>query len=464
MARINKLFLRSLRFLSLSVFLFAITLSGSGIALAINGQYNEAEFSGADIRLYNPATTCGANDGVTVTRLNGGDNREKIWNFLVAKGLSNEQTAGVMGNLQTESGGSWNPMVNEYGKEFGSAGFGIAQWTGGRRTAIVSYLNTKAPSEMTNYYNANYAVAASATTQESGFIPKHATDDTPMPVEANDLLLLEELNFLYDESKSRTISQTSIDKGLGSAGENEWDALKKLTTIEDASRLWVYSFERPADVETTAIARAVHGQTIFDLYADGTSTTGECASASKQALAQQIIDSGNVVYFESDIGAKKIFEDVASGANNGNDYPCGININILQMVAAMVKDHRIQITSLNRACISDLSPTSRHYAGNGSGIDFDWIDNMPAELMPGATLLVEISTPFLVPGSRVGQSYDNRYDPMPACLPNLAVPDGVTRIVDACHHLHIDVPPNSDPNLKCKGDVSTGDCDESQRV
>lgn len=409
---------------------------------------------------YDPRpANCSSVDGANATVLAGADNREKIWNYLIAKGLSQPQTAGVMGNLQTESGGSWSPTVNEYGQEFGSAGYGLAQWTGGRRDALVAHLNTVASEQMVKYYNADYSTAAAATTQEEGFIPKNTKTDTLMPVADNDTLLLAQLNFLYDESKARTISQTSIDRGLGQAGDTEWDALKKLTSIEDAATLWVYSFERPANIEATAIVRAGHGKTIFEMYSDGTSTTGECASADKQALAKQIIESGNVVYFDSaNQGAREIIEGIANGTNDGNSYPCGVNLLILQMIAAMTESHQIQITSLNRACIDDQvsAVSTRHYNGNGSAIDLDWIDRQLVEFTPGGSLVVELITPFLVPGSRVGQSQCSGL--------SLSVPEGVTRFPDTCHHLHIDVPPNADPSLKCITPVTAGGCDESQRV
>ena len=47
------------------------------------------------------------------------------WNFLIGKGLSREQTAGIMGNLQQEHG-------------FNTTGDGLAQWTGGRKAALLS--------------------------------------------------------------------------------------------------------------------------------------------------------------------------------------------------------------------------------------------------------------------------------------------------------------------------------------
>lgn len=55
-------------------------------------------------------------------------NASSAWSFLRGKGLSATATAGVLGNLQQES--NINPT---------DGGGGIAQWQGGRWTALVSY-------------------------------------------------------------------------------------------------------------------------------------------------------------------------------------------------------------------------------------------------------------------------------------------------------------------------------------
>ncbi len=54
-----------------------------------------------------------------------GENENITWAFLIGKGLSREQTAGIMGNLMQEHG-------------FNTTGDGLAQWTGGRKTALLS--------------------------------------------------------------------------------------------------------------------------------------------------------------------------------------------------------------------------------------------------------------------------------------------------------------------------------------
>ncbi len=61
-----------------------------------------------------------------------------------AAGYSRGQIAGALGNFQLESG--FNPRVNEGGKvgaPLGVGGFGLAQWTGGRQSALVNFAKQK---------------------------------------------------------------------------------------------------------------------------------------------------------------------------------------------------------------------------------------------------------------------------------------------------------------------------------
>lgn len=63
------------------------------------------------------------------TSLLGNDNEEKAFNYFVQKGLTKEQSAGIVGNLSWESAGV-NPKSNQHG---GGPGRGIAQWEVGGR-------------------------------------------------------------------------------------------------------------------------------------------------------------------------------------------------------------------------------------------------------------------------------------------------------------------------------------------
>jgi hypothetical protein len=68
--------------------------------------------------------------------LAGADNRQKIWNWLRAKGLSAQQAAGVIGNMSVESD-KFNPARNQDGFGLGVHAWGLAQWDGSRRDALL---------------------------------------------------------------------------------------------------------------------------------------------------------------------------------------------------------------------------------------------------------------------------------------------------------------------------------------
>jgi hypothetical protein len=445
---------------------------------ATNGQYNYQFFSDNNIFGYNPDdTTCASSSGGNVSTLVGSDNRQKIWNYLTAKGLSPQQTAGVMGNLQSESAGSWSPTVNEYGSDFGDAGYGIAQWTnssgpGGRRDLLVAALNAAQPDAMTKYYNADYSVQASATDQTAGFIPKSASTGTPMDTASNDGLLLAELNYLYTDANNRTVGNIAVTAGLATKGDSEWKAIQLTTTVDDASNLWLYSYEIPGAIldgvntdaaKAVSAARTANGNAILTLYSNA-STGTTCGDGTKQQLAAQIANNPNITYANvpDTLRQKQLIADVASGASDGNTYPCGVNIQILRIIAALGKDHKITINDLNRACTNSdaggaSSPASRHYDGDGSAVDLGPIDGMASYNTAGATLIVSIVAPLLA-----GQnSYIGQQQCPGLSSSAIGVPSGVGRYDDACTHLHVDVDPSVDPNLQCVVGVRPGTCNNA---
>ncbi|HEY1085876.1 MAG TPA: phage tail tip lysozyme [Candidatus Saccharimonadales bacterium] len=89
-------------------------------------------------------TTCNACPSVSSINLIGKDNQEKVFNFFIGKGLSDVQTAGIMGNMAVESGFDPENVQNgtsdakQYGertKDPGplTAGWGLIQWTPGSK-------------------------------------------------------------------------------------------------------------------------------------------------------------------------------------------------------------------------------------------------------------------------------------------------------------------------------------------
>lgn len=72
------------------------------------------------------------NLGVNIGDQGDLSNEAYIWQSLRAEGLSEESTAGIMGNIENESG--FDPKI-----ENGIGAFGIAQWLDGRRTRLENY-------------------------------------------------------------------------------------------------------------------------------------------------------------------------------------------------------------------------------------------------------------------------------------------------------------------------------------
>jgi lysophospholipase L1-like esterase len=96
------------------------------------GKVNDVGASSAS----NPDICC-STEGAT--SLVGNDPEEKTWSYFKSKGLSNEQTAGIMGNIKQESGFDPQNIENPAGrskdpyKALGK-GWGLIQWTGDNTT------------------------------------------------------------------------------------------------------------------------------------------------------------------------------------------------------------------------------------------------------------------------------------------------------------------------------------------
>lgn len=71
--------------------------------------------------------------GTSVSNFAGSTNAERIWNFLTGKGFSPAAAAGILGNLQQESG------LDPTAVNSSSGAFGIGQWLGGRKTNLFNF-------------------------------------------------------------------------------------------------------------------------------------------------------------------------------------------------------------------------------------------------------------------------------------------------------------------------------------
>lgn len=168
---------------------------------------------------YDPTLSTSCNINLDFS-LAGNSNQEKAFAFFVSKGLTAEQTAGVVGNFMWES--SLDPQKVNGGSESitppGNKAWGIAQWLGSRQTALVDYA-------------------------------------TRLGASPSDLAT--QLGFAWNE----------FNNTQKSAG----DDLRTQTTVAGASDSVFKLYERAGD--STGPSRQKQSQAIYDTFASTTSTT-----------------------------------------------------------------------------------------------------------------------------------------------------------------------------------------------
>lgn len=164
------------------------------------------------------------------------DTSATIWQFLKSKGYSDYAAAGIMGNLQAESGLKPNNLQNSYEKKLGftddtytqavddgsytsfvndKAGYGLAQWTyHTRKQNLLNY------AKQLNCSIANLDM---------------------------------QLNYLFSELSNNSV----VKKGLANA-----------KSVREASDVILTKFERPANQsEANKVRRAKLSQAFYDAYA-----------------------------------------------------------------------------------------------------------------------------------------------------------------------------------------------------
>lgn len=109
----------------------------------------------------------------------------EIVNFFMNKGLTKNQAKGIYGNIMQESGGKHNIVSRD-----GHNSYGLAQWTGSRKARLFS---------------------------------KYGTNPT----------INQQLEYLWEE--------------LNGSEKDALDALRNASSVEDATKIFMQKFERPAN-------------------------------------------------------------------------------------------------------------------------------------------------------------------------------------------------------------------------
>ncbi len=193
-------------------------------------------------------------------------NARLIWDRLTAAGLTPAGAAGLMGNLQAESGLNPRNLQNSYEKKLGmsdddytaavdcgaygsfvtdGAGYGLAQWTNLNRKQLLLYFARVGAFSVGNL-------------------------DT-------------QLDYLIWE--------------LGEKFPAVWDKLRTTASVQEASDCVLLQFERPADQSAENCARRAQlGRRFFDLFAGGENMNYLMTAAALCAKLKDIADNCKTAY------------------------------------------------------------------------------------------------------------------------------------------------------------------------
>ncbi len=187
---------------------------------------------------------------------------EKIWTGLISMGLTPEQAAGVMGNMTNESG--FNPVRHEGSMLSAHPGFdivndasisygiGLIQWSFGRRTRLLQYINSNAPHLMTYFLNPKEYGRVNGTT----FLEKAGQGVT------NQLIQIE-LQFLRDELQTF------------------WPGFFQTSSVYDATKFFLEKVEVPQNPYIEAhMSRVTNADQYYQLYSGATFTPISTSSGS----------------------------------------------------------------------------------------------------------------------------------------------------------------------------------------
>ena len=210
----------------------------------------------------------------------GGDIEEKVWNYLRSAGYSEEQTAGVMGNIERESG--FNPFIAQGGASSPSvnSGWGLVQWTGVRhaeiRDAVIDELGPE-------YY------FAAPTMQQ---LPASMAEADV------DAMVLFQLRYIIRELEG-------VEQAAG-------DHLASTTTVEEATRSFEAKYERSGVMAIEE--RIANAQRFYDRFS-GT-TAPDPGGTEPAPRPDESADPADA------IGADCTGSTIRPGSETGSVAPC----------------------------------------------------------------------------------------------------------------------------------------------
>ena len=346
-----------------------IALQPLSMAIKIDPKKFQELYAENGIRFYEEDgnTTCSS---VSAHGISGNSNQEKIWGFLRDAGLSPEQTAGVMGNMQAESG--FSPTRHEDSQGWEGGGWGLAQWTFERRTNIVS----KLPEELKKYHSEEYGGAA----DENGTL-------SSIPIKDNDKLLSFELDYLIQESANRPVTAA----GFPGSGSSEWERLKEQTTIENATVFWHNNFEVSADPPSKVMeVRGGFAQAIYDRF-NGSSSSSSSSPSTTSSSKITFLGDSITVSMKSDLTSTFSDSNVEAEVGKGISWlnekiDSGITINDTVVINIGTNDNfPVDQAKTMLDKLKDKKVYLVNNFGKGGSVDFELVNKNIKEAANGRT-------------------------------------------------------------------------------
>ena len=197
-----------------------------------------------------------------------GTHEEMAYQFLRQNGFTPEGACGLMANIKAESG--FKETVIERTSR-ADKGYGICQWTFGRRSAIEKWLENKGLD----------------------------------PYESSDELFLAQLEYAITEPGYEDIV----------------NRMKVSTDVTEATKIWCVEWERPASMYAQAASRASNGRKYLETFgSSGLQPSGETRSA-KLTIDYEVVDGE--IYFSGKLDGTDIagsFEVKDGRVSGRGDY------------------------------------------------------------------------------------------------------------------------------------------------
>lgn len=280
--------------LAVAIGLFRTTIVFAAVNMDMDRYYAQG------IRYYKP-NSCSGGSGSAVggeAVISGSTAEEKVWSGLKSLGLTDEVTAGIMGNMSHESNhfnpvqheGSWlNNHKGDFdlsGNEGLAYGLGLIQWSFGRRIGMYNYVKDHNAS-LVKYFDdpMKYSYANGSA---FGVIGDKFIQLADKEADADALYSLE-LTYLVNE-------ELKVHDAYGGV-LNE-------TTVIGAADYFLERVEKPANIEATRPGRHVTANEMFEKYAGKTSFaggTGGNGNGAGRATTSAKNDGANVTWIGDSI-------------------------------------------------------------------------------------------------------------------------------------------------------------------